>query len=165
MSAVTHIDSFQLKPIGGPLGAEVADLDVSCPLTASKFTQAKQVFSDHHMLCVQGQRLHEKFQVDVAQPFGELKMFAEKATKVRVELHDITSVAVTAKHLMLDHPCGVFEHNNGRRHADSSYRYIPSRASAVYRTTRYRRVLWRTIVDDAGPVLAPYSRQIWEAVG
>ncbi|MFT5394472.1 MAG: hypothetical protein ACI8PT_004683, partial [Gammaproteobacteria bacterium] len=42
MSAVTDIDSFRLNrlnPIGEPLDAEVADLDTSCPLTASKFAQ------------------------------------------------------------------------------------------------------------------------------
>jgi alpha-ketoglutarate-dependent taurine dioxygenase len=170
MSAVTDIDSFrlnQLNPIGEPLDAEVADLDTSCPLTASKFAQVRQTFIEclilcFRDLCFRDQHLSEKLQITCSKQFGELQVFPEKA---KVEPHDVASVAAKAEHVKPGEQGVIFQHHDGRGHADSCCRYIPSRASVVYRSARYRRVLWRTNVGDAGRVLDPHSQQMLEAVG
>jgi alpha-ketoglutarate-dependent taurine dioxygenase len=133
MSAVKHLEPFQINPVGDALGAEVVGLDVSRPLTKSELARLKQAFMDHHMLCFRDQHLSEEQQIAFSKQFGELEAFPEKdKTKGKIELYHVANVAVSGGHLKPDDQRVIFQRNNARWHTDSSYRYIPSLASIMY---------------------------------
>ena len=46
---------MQIIPNGGPLGAEVAGIDMRCPLDAGEVAKLKQAWNDHLVLVLRGQ--------------------------------------------------------------------------------------------------------------
>lgn len=133
MAAVTPLPSFEVKPFGGALGAEIVGLDVSRPLDDATLARVKQAFMDHHMLCFRDQHLTEAQQIAFSKQFGVLEAYPEKDwTKGKIELYQVANVAVTGEHLDPDDPRVIYQRNNGRWHTDSSYRDIPSLASIMY---------------------------------
>lgn len=63
---------FELRPLSGVLGAEVAGLDLAQPLSAQTVGELRAAFVDHHVLVFRDQQLDPERQIAFGRYFGEL---------------------------------------------------------------------------------------------
>ena len=79
---------MQIIPSGGPLGAEVAGIDMRHPLDAGKVAELKQAWNDHLVLVLRGQ-----FDVSLddhmtfSRHFGELALSPRAGGAHHPQLH------------------------------------------------------------------------------
>jgi len=117
--------------------AEIGDVDLSQPLTAEEVAAIKQAFWDYGVLIFPGQELTEQQQLDFARYIGPLEsnLFAiNKNAKFRLppDLIDISNL--TPNNEIWGEQSRMRRFNLGNRlwHTDSSFKYLPARASLLY---------------------------------
>lgn len=117
--------------------AEIGDVDLSQPLTAEDVGAIKQAFWDYGVLIFPGQDLTEQQQLAFAQYIGPLEsnLFAiNKNAKFRLtpDLIDISNL--TPNNEIWGEQSRMRRFNLGNRlwHTDSSFKYLPARASLLY---------------------------------
>ena len=65
---------FAIRPLNGPLGAEILNLDLSVPLTRHDFQRIHRAHLDHHLLIFRNQRITPQQQIDFSRLFGPLQI-------------------------------------------------------------------------------------------
>lgn len=63
--------SITVTPLTGSMGAEIAGIDLSAPLSNEQLADIHQAFLDHLMICFRDQDLTPGAQVDLARHFGK----------------------------------------------------------------------------------------------
>jgi taurine dioxygenase len=74
----THIQSFDIRPFGGALGAEVVGLDLSRPVSPEDFQRIHAAHLEHHVLVFRDQRITPDEQVAFSRRFGPLQIHVLK---------------------------------------------------------------------------------------
>ena len=124
-------------PITPSFVAEIGDVDLSQPLSATEVAAIKQAFWDYGVLIFPGQNLTEDHHLDFARHFGPLETSVLALNpgvklRVRAEIADVAN---------LDAESNIWEENSRMRmlqlgnrlwHTDSSFKYLPARASLLY---------------------------------
>ena len=76
--ASDSLQSFEIRPLSAPLGAEVLGLDLSKPLNAQDFARIHRAHLDHHVLVFRDQRITPAQQIAFSRRFGPLQIHVLK---------------------------------------------------------------------------------------
>ena len=71
-AAIPQSQTFELRPLAGPVGAEIIGLDLSRELTSADFSRVHQAHLDHHLLVFRDQRITPQQHIDFSRRFGRL---------------------------------------------------------------------------------------------
>ena len=126
--ATTALD---IVPTGGPLGADIAGLDLTQPMTEAVFRQIYRAWNDHLVLRFRGQKLDDDALTAFSRRFGELDMAPIRAVKdpyhpSRPEITVVSNVIEGGK------PLGGLGNSELVWHQDMSYNDLPPKASLLY---------------------------------
>ena len=119
---------MQIIPSGGPLGAEVAGIDMRHPLDAGEVAELKQAWNDHLVLVLRGQ-----FDVSLddhmtfSRHFGELALSPPSpVTGKRGEYENVPPEIAVVSNIEKDgKPIGALGTADVKWHTDSSFFDIP----------------------------------------
>jgi len=117
--------------------AEIGDVDLSQPLTTEEVASIKQAFWDYAVLIFPGQDLTEQQHLTFARHIGPLEtnLFTiNKNAKFRVppELIDVSNITLNNEIWGAQSRMRQFNMGNRLWHTDSSFKYLPARASLLY---------------------------------
>ncbi|NIO41591.1 MAG: taurine dioxygenase [Burkholderiales bacterium] len=115
------MSSFEVRPLGAALGAEVVGIDLSKPLPIATVTTLRQAFLEHLVLFFRDQHLTPKQQLAFARLFGMPMPYPQLKG-----LHDCPLVTPVIK---LEHETMNF---GGVWHTDTAYLDCPPMASMLY---------------------------------
>ena len=120
--------------------AEVGDVDLAQPLPPAEVNAIKQAFWDYAVLIFPGQTLSEQQHLAFAQYFGPLEtsIFAlNTGDKLRVspELADVSNLDAQNEIWGETSRVRMLQLGNRLWHTDSSFKYLPARASLLYART------------------------------
>ena len=124
-------------PITPGFAAEVGELDLSRPLAAAEVAAIKQAFWDYAVLIFPEQELSEQQHLDFASHIGPLEssVFAlNKNAKLRIrsELADVSNLNLRNEIWKENSRLRAIQQANRLWHTDSSFKYLPARASLLY---------------------------------
>lgn len=121
---------IQIKPTGGPLGAEVHGVDLSTALTPGQITRIRQAWLEHIVLCFRHQTLTDDQLVRFGQQFGELHrvqyLDRERPPGVPMEIEIVSNVVVEGE------PVGLLGNSEVAWHTDMSMWEEPASATILY---------------------------------
>ena len=132
--------AITLSPVTPGFVAEVGDVDLSQPLSIEEVATIKQAFWDYAVLIFPDQQLSAEQHLTFARHIGPLEtsIFAlNKDEKLRLapELADVSNL--DANNTLWEEHSRVRMLQLGNRlwHTDSSFKYLPARASILYART------------------------------
>ncbi|MGE0821311.1 MAG: TauD/TfdA dioxygenase family protein [Candidatus Binatia bacterium] len=132
--------AITISPVTSGFAAEVGDIDLSQPLTPEEVAVIKQAFWDYAVLVFPGQQLSAQQHLRFAQYIGPLEtsIFAlntEEKLRIAPELADVSNLDV-GNNLWEEHSrVRMLQFGNRLWHTDSSFKYLPARASLLYART------------------------------
>lgn len=116
--------------------AEIGDVDLAQPLSAEDLAAIKQAFWDYGVLIFPGQELTEDEHLAFAGQFGELEqvVFLKMNVKLRLrpELADVSNLTRHNEIWRDESRLRMIAAANRLWHTDSSFKYLPARASLLY---------------------------------
>jgi taurine dioxygenase len=123
--------TLAIKDVEAPLGAEVAGIDVSQPLTASDVKAIVSAWSDRLVLIFHDQKLTDPELIAFSKNFGELdppgpNPYGQPFLRDHPELNVISNVVENGR------PIGNLGHGEAVWHADMTYVDIPPKAAMLY---------------------------------
>lgn len=129
--------AISVYPITSSFIAEIGDVDLSQPLSSSEVGEIKQAFWDYRVLIFPGQDLTEEQQLAFARYIGPLEsnLFAvNKNAKFRLipDLIDVSNLTLNNEIWGAQSRMRQFNLGNRLWHTDSSFKYLPARASLLY---------------------------------
>ncbi|MBI3249234.1 MAG: TauD/TfdA family dioxygenase [Deltaproteobacteria bacterium] len=129
ISAITH-----------GFAAEVGDVELAQPLSPSEVEEIKQAFWQYGVLVFPEQRLTEEQQLAFAQHIGPLEsniLLLNKEARLRLTPDIIDISNLTANNSIWGEQSRTRQFQLGNRlwHTDSSFKYLPARASMLYAVT------------------------------
>jgi len=118
---------FEIRPLEGPLGAEVVGIDLARPLAAEDFRRVHQAHLDHHLLVFRDQRLTPDEHVAFSRRFGPLQIHVLNrfALPGHPEVLIVSNIRENGQPIGLG-DAGVFWHS------DLSYKDKPSLGSLLH---------------------------------
>jgi len=124
-------------PITPGFAAEVGDIDLSQPPATEDIAAIKRAFWDFAVLIFPGQELSEQQHLDFASHIGPLEtsIFAlNKNAKLRIrgELADVSNLNMRNEIWKENSRLRALQQANRLWHTDSSFKYLPARASLLY---------------------------------
>ena len=134
--------AITISPMTPGFAAEIGDVDLSRPLTPPEVSAIKQAFWDYAVLIFPAQHLSEEHHLTFARCFGPLEtnpltFDKDKATQFRLlpELIDISNFNEKNEIWEEQSRKRLFNLGNRLWHTDSSFKYLPARASLLYALT------------------------------
>jgi taurine dioxygenase len=128
MPQQSYNQAFEIRPIPGPLGAEVLGLDLSQPLSDEDFKRLHRAHLDHHVLVFRDQHtLTPQQQVDLSARFGPLQRHVLK----QFALPAHPDVLVVSNIVENGQPIGLGDAGHFW-HSDLSYKPQPSLGSFLH---------------------------------
>lgn len=132
--------AITISPMTSGFVAEIGDVDLSQSLTPSEVDAIKQAFWDYAVLIFPEQDLSEQRHLAFAQHFGPLEtnpLTFNKDAKFRLppELIDISNFNEKNEIWEERSRRRLFNLGNQFWHTDSSFKYLPARASLLYALT------------------------------
>ncbi len=129
--------AITVQPVTPGFAAEVGDIDLSKPLDAVDEAAVKQAFWDYAVLIFPEQELTEDQHLDFARLIGELETSigvyrSDTPLRVRPEIADVSNLNHENKVWGKDSRLRQFQLGNRLWHTDSSFKYVPARASILY---------------------------------
>ncbi|MGJ5180507.1 TauD/TfdA dioxygenase family protein [Bradyrhizobium oligotrophicum] len=126
----THSSIIEIVPTGGPLGAEVRDVDLK-RLDDAAFAVLLRAFRDHSVLLVRGQTLSDQDLIAFSRRFGDLDWAPVQENGRRFvdglpEIYIVSNVKVNGEAI------GSLGAGEAVWHTDMSYLDTPPIASALY---------------------------------
>jgi len=124
-------------PVTTGFAAEIGDIDLSRPLPVEDLAAIKQAFWDYAVLIFPEQQLSEQQHVEFAKYFGPLETTIAALNqgaklRLRTDLVDISNLNSRNEIWGADSRTRAFQLGNRLWHADSSFKYLPARASLLY---------------------------------
>lgn len=121
-------NEFEVRPLPGPLGAEVLGLDLSQPLSDAGFQRLHRAHLDHHVLVFRDQHaLTPDQQVSLSARFGPLQRHVLK----QFALPSHPEVLVVSNIVEDGRPIGLGDAGHFW-HSDLSYKPRPSLGSFLH---------------------------------
>ena len=119
--------SFDVRPLDAPLGAEVLGLDLSRPLNAADFARVHRAHLDHGLLVFRDQDISPEQQIAISRRFGELQIHVLKQFLLagHPEVFIISNIVENGRPVGLG-DAGKFWHS------DLSYKRLPSLGSMLH---------------------------------
>ena len=129
--------AITVQPVTPGFAAEVGDIDLSKPLDAVDEAAVKQAFWDYAVLIFPEQELTEDQHLDFARLIGELETSigvyrSDTPLRVRPDIADVSNLNHENKVWGKDSRLRQFQLGNRLWHTDSSFKYVPARASILY---------------------------------
>ncbi|MFM9942268.1 MAG: TauD/TfdA dioxygenase family protein [Hyphomicrobiaceae bacterium] len=120
-----------VTPTGGPLGADVAGLDLTSAIDEATFREVYAAWNEHLVLRFRGHKLDDEQLTVFSRRFGELDMAPIRASKdpnhpSRPEIAVISNIIADGK------PVGGLGNSELVWHQDMSYNALPPKASLLY---------------------------------
>jgi len=127
-------------PVTASFAAEIGDVDLSRPLDPAEVAAIKQAFWDHAVLIFPGQELSDEQHIDFARHFGPLETTIaalNPGAKLRVpdKLADVSNLDPQSEIWGEKSRVRMLQLANRLWHTDSSFKYLPARASLLYART------------------------------
>ncbi len=124
-------------PVTPSFAAEIGDVDLSAPLTASDVRDIKAAFATYAVLIFPEQRLSEDQHLDFARHFGPLETTIalhrkDAQLRVRKEFADVSNLGPNNEVWGKDSRQRMFQLGNRLWHTDSSFKRLPALASLLY---------------------------------
>lgn len=141
---------FAIRPLNGPLGAEILNLDLSVPLTRHDFQRIHRAHLDHHLLIFRDQRITPQQQIDFSRLFGPLQIHVLHQFQLtgHPEILIISNIKEDGKPIGLG-DAGHFWHS------DLSYVEIPSLGSMLHA---------QELPDEGGDTLFSNMHLAWDTL-
>jgi alpha-ketoglutarate-dependent taurine dioxygenase len=121
--------SLSIRPIPGPLGAEILDVDLT-RVDDSLFAAIRQAWLDHLVLMIRGQTLSDNQQMEFSRRFGELDEVP--IVGVGQKPRDNKYISVVSNVVENGVAVGGLGDDEVFWHSDTSYRERPPSASVLY---------------------------------
>jgi alpha-ketoglutarate-dependent 2,4-dichlorophenoxyacetate dioxygenase len=124
-------------PVTESFATEIGDVDLSVPLGIADVTAIKDAFAKYAVLIFPDQHLSQDQHLDFARHFGPLETtiaLHRKDTQLRVrkEFADVSNLDPENKVWGKESRQRMFQLGNRLWHTDSSFKYVPARASLLY---------------------------------
>lgn len=124
-------------PVTPGFAAEVGDVDLSRPLSSEDEAAVKQAFWDYAVLIFPEQKLDQEQHLDFARLFGPLETTigvyrSDTPLRVREDIADVSNLNYKNEVWGEDSRLRQFQLANRLWHTDSSFKYLPARASLLY---------------------------------
>jgi alpha-ketoglutarate-dependent 2,4-dichlorophenoxyacetate dioxygenase len=124
-------------PLTPGFAAEVGDVDLSRPLAPDEVATIKQAFWDFGVLVFPDQALTEQQHLEFASHIGPLEtsIFAlnqNAKLRIRAELADVSNLNSRNEIWRAESRLRALQQANRLWHTDSSFKYLPARASLLY---------------------------------
>ena len=119
--------SFDVRPLDAPLGAEVLGLDLSRPLNADDFARVHRAHLDHGLLVFRDQDISPEQQIAISRRFGELQIHVLK----QFLLAEHPEVFIISNIVENGRPVGLGDAGKFW-HSDLSYKRLPSLGSMLH---------------------------------
>ena len=142
--------SFAVRPIDGPLGAEVFGLDLSRPLGDDDFAVLHRAHLDHHLLIFRDMQITPAQQVAFSRRFGPLQIHVLR----QFQLPSDPEVLIISNIKENNQPIGLGDAGHFW-HSDLSYKEIPSLGSMLHA---------QELPKDGGDTLFANQHTAWEAL-
>lgn len=129
--------TITIMPVTPGFAAEIADVDVARPLAAADAAAIMQAFADYAVLIFPEQILTQEQQLRFAEYFGPLEhnllgYNPDAEFRVNPALVDISNLTPGNEIWSADSRMRQFYLGNQMWHTDSSFKYLPARASMLY---------------------------------
>ena len=119
--------SFEVRRLPAPFGAEVLGLDLAAPLNAGDFARIRQAHLTHHVLVFRDQRIAPDDQVRFSERFGPLQIHVQR----RFQLPGHPPVLIVSNIRENGEPIGLGDAGHFW-HSDLSYKERPSLGSLLH---------------------------------
>jgi alpha-ketoglutarate-dependent 2,4-dichlorophenoxyacetate dioxygenase len=123
-------------PATPTFAAEIGDIDLSCEVSADDVSAIKHAFWDYSVLIFPEQELSEDQHLAFASHFGPLEqvVFLKMNVKLRLrpELADVSNLNSRNEIWREQGRMRMIAAGNRLWHTDSSFKYLPARASILY---------------------------------
>lgn len=126
-SASAPSQSFEIRPLPGPLGAEVIGLDLSRPLNETDYRRIHRAHLDHHVLVLRDQRISPAAQIAFSRRFGPLQIHVLRD----FQLPGFPEVLIVSNIKENGRPIGLGDAGYFW-HSDLSYKETPSLGSLLH---------------------------------
>jgi taurine dioxygenase len=125
--AAPQPQSFDVRPLPGPLGAEVIGLDLSRELAPADFARVHKAHLDHHLLVFRNQRITPQQHIDFSRRFGRLMIHVLHPFHLpgHPEILTVSNIVEDGK------PIGLGDAGK-YWHSDISYKELPSLGSLLH---------------------------------
>lgn len=140
--------SFAIRPVDGPLGAEVLGLDLSRPLGDDDFAVLHRAHLDHHLLIFRDMHITPAQQVAFSRRFGPLQIHVLR----QFQLPSDPEVLIISNIKENGQPIGLGDAGHFW-HSDLSYKEIPSLGSMLHA---------QELPKDGGDTLFANQHTAWE---
>ena len=155
MSAVLSSPMFQstafaIRPVDGPLGAEVFGLDLNRPLGDADFAVLHRAHLDHHLLIFRDMQITPAQQVAFSRRFGPLQIHVLR----QFQLPSDPEVLIISNIKGNNQPIGLGDAGHFW-HSDLSYKEIPSLGSMLHA---------QELPKDGGDTLFANQHTAWESL-
>jgi len=129
--------AITVYPITPGFAAEIGDIDLSRPLDADEVAEIKQAFWDFAVLVFPDQNLTDGQHLDFAGHFGPLEtsiaaLNNDAKLRIRAELADVSNLNLRNEIWSEASRLRALAQANRLWHTDSSFKYLPARASLLY---------------------------------
>ena len=122
---------LEVRPTGAALGADIAGVDLSCPLTSSEFGAIHRAWMDHLVLRFREQRLSDDQLMRFSRDFGALDGNPRHA-RAEGRAGNDGFVNVISNVMENGKAIGGLGNYESKWHTDMSYNPVPPMASALY---------------------------------
>jgi alpha-ketoglutarate-dependent 2,4-dichlorophenoxyacetate dioxygenase len=124
-------------PVTANFAAEIGDVDLSRPLDSANLASIKQAFWDYAVLIFPGQQLSEEQHLDFARHFGPLEtsiaaLNPDAKLRLSNKLADVSNLNSQNEIWGEKSRVRMLQLANRLWHTDSSFKYLPARASLLY---------------------------------
>ena len=124
-------------PVTANFAAEIGDVDLSRPLDSADVASIKQAFWDYAVLIFPGQELSEEQHLDFARHFGPLEtsiaaLNPDAKLRLSDKLADVSNLNSQNEIWGERSRVRMLQLANRLWHTDSSFKYLPARASLLY---------------------------------
>src|ERR1700745_3563951 len=125
------IKNMAIKNLDAPLGAEIAEIDLSQPLTRAEIDAIEAAWRERLVVVFHGQNLSDPQLIAFSKKFGELdppgpNPYGQPFNKEHPELNVISNVVENGK------PIGNLGDGEAVWHADMTYMDVPPKAAMLH---------------------------------
>ncbi|WMD19232.1 TauD/TfdA family dioxygenase [Achromobacter seleniivolatilans] len=119
--------SFEVRRLSGPVGAEIIGLDLSHELTPADFARVHKAHLDHHLLIFRDQRITPQQHIDFSRRFGPLMIHVLH----QFHLANHPEILIVSNIVEDGKPVGLGDAGK-YWHSDISYKELPSLGSLLH---------------------------------